>query len=61
MIFTLLALYSQILNTVIFLNVEYDYLGKNLNEELKFGSRNISNENNQILNNDENKNEADNG
>jgi len=41
--------------------VEYDYLGKNLNEELKFGSRNISNENNQILNNDENKNEADNG
>ena len=61
MIFSLLALYSQILNTVIFLNVEYDYLGKNLNEELKFGSRNISNENNQILNNDENKNEADNG
>ena len=61
MILSLFLMYSQILNTVIFLNVEYDYLGKNLNEELKFGSRNISNENNQILNNDENKNEADNG
>ena len=61
MILSLFLMYSQILNIIIFLNVEYDYLGKNLNEELKFGSRNISNENNQILNNDENKNEADNG
>lgn len=43
-IFSLIAMYGQILNTVIFLNVEYDYLGKNLNEELKFENDNKLNE-----------------
>lgn len=55
MILSLFLMYSQILNIIIFLNVEYDYLGGNLNEELKFGLKNNSNEKNQISDDNENK------
>lgn len=55
MILSLFLMYSQILNIIIFLNVEYDYLGGNLNEELKFGIKNNSNEKNRILDDNENK------
>ena len=46
----LVVMYGQILNIVIFLNVEYDYLGKNLNEELEFENDNKLGEDNQVLN-----------
>ena len=55
MILSLFVMYLQILDIIIFLNVEYDYLGGNLNEELKFGIKNNSNEKNQISDNNENK------
>ena len=55
MILSLFLMYSQILNIIIFLNVEYDYLGGNLNEELKFGLKNNSNEKKQISDDNENK------
>lgn len=56
MILSLFLMYSQILDIIIFLNVEYDYLGGNLNEELKFGIKNNSNEKNRISDDNENKN-----
>ena len=46
----LVVMYGQILNIVIFLNVEYDYLGKNLDEELEFENDNKLGEDNQVLN-----------
>ena len=49
-------MYLQILDIIVFLNVEYDYLGENLNEELKFGIENNSNEKKQILDDNKNKN-----
>ena len=55
MILSLFVMYLQILDIIIFLNVEYDYLGGNLNEELKFGIKNNSDEKNQISDNNENK------
>ena len=55
MILSLFLMYSQILNIIIFLNVEYDYLGGNLNQELKFGLKNNSNEKKQISDDNENK------
>ena len=44
MILSLFVMYLQILDIIVFLNVEYDYLGENLNEELKFGIENNLNE-----------------
>ena len=55
MILSLFVMYLQILDIIVFLNVEYDYLGENLNEELKFGIKNNSDEKNQISDNNENK------
>lgn len=54
----IIVMYMEILNIVIFLNVEYDYLGKNLDEELRFGNNNKLDENNQILDNNENSNQV---
>ena len=60
-------MYAQILDTVIFLNVEYDYLGKNLNKELKFENENKNklDENHQnldnFLNNDKNNRKVNDG
>ena len=56
MILSLFVMYLQILDIIVFLNVEYDYLGENLNEELKFGIENNLNEKNQILDDNKNKN-----
>lgn len=56
MILSLFVMYLQILDIIVFLNVEYDYLGGNLNEELKFGIENNLNEKNQILDDNKNKN-----
>ena len=56
MILSLFVMYLQILDIIVFLNVEYDYLGENLNEELKFGIENNSNEKKQILDDNKNKN-----
>ena len=66
-IFSLIIMYAQILDTVIFLNVEYDYLGKNLNKELKFENENKNklDENHQnldnFLNNDKNNRKVNDG
>ena len=56
MILSFFVMYFQILDIIVFLNVEYDYLGENLNEELKFGIENNLNEKNQILDDNKNKN-----